>query len=90
MLNNPEFDSKEIDPDLHQRMAKAVEDGHIKCFNLREGPANGDQDLNLWISQLEDVVLEIMEDPIFCLLTRLVRGCLAARQMQECRFRLAN
>ena len=34
MLRNPEFDSKEVDPDLHKRMQKAVEDGHIKCFDL--------------------------------------------------------
>ena len=65
MLQNPEFDTKDIDPDLHQRMAKAVDDGRIKCFNLREGAADGDQDLNLWIREVEDVVREIMEDPIF-------------------------
>ena len=65
MLQRPNFDSKDIDPDLHQRMAKAVDDGRIKCFDLREGPADGDQDLNIWIRELEDVVLEIMEDPIF-------------------------
>ena len=41
MLSRPEFDSKEVDPDLHKRMQKAVQDGRIKCFNLREGPANG-------------------------------------------------
>jgi hypothetical protein len=44
MLQNPEFDSKDIDPDLHQRMAKAVDDGSIKCFNLRESAEDGDQD----------------------------------------------
>ena len=65
MLQHPDFDSKDIDPDLHQRMAKAVDDGRIKCFNLREGPADGDQDLNLWIREVEDLVREIMEDPIF-------------------------
>jgi hypothetical protein len=37
MLQNPQFDSKDIDPNLHQRMAKAVDDGRIKCFNLQEG-----------------------------------------------------
>ena len=26
MLQHPDFDSKDIDPDLHQRMAKAVDD----------------------------------------------------------------
>ena len=65
MLQRPDFDSKDIDPTLHQRMAKAVDDGRIKCFDLREGPADGDQDLNLWIRELEDVVRELMEDPIF-------------------------
>ena len=65
MLQLPDFDSKENDPDLHNRMAKAVDDGRIKFFNLLEGPAYGDQDLNLWIRELEDVVQEIMEDPIF-------------------------
>ena len=65
MLRDPEFDSKEVDPDLHRRMQKAVEDGRIKCFNLREGEADGDQDLNLWVRELEDVVREIMEDPVF-------------------------
>ena len=65
LVRNPEFDSKEVDPDLHKRMEKAVLDGRIKCFNMREGPADGDQDLNLWARELEDVVREIMEDPIF-------------------------
>ena len=61
MLHNPEFDTKDIDPDLNQQMAKAVDDGRIKCFNLREGAADGDQDLNLWIRDVEDVMREIME-----------------------------
>ena len=96
MLQNPEFDSKDIDPDLHQRMAKAVDDGCIKCFNLREGAADGDQDLNLWIREVEDVCREIMEDPLFKGNQNFhfemgsVRGCLAVRQMLKCHFRLAN
>ena len=45
MLQDPEFDSKDIDPDLHKRMDKAVQDGRIKCFNMRESAADGDQDL---------------------------------------------
>jgi hypothetical protein len=32
---------------------------------MREGPADGDQDLNFWTRELEDVVREIMEDPVF-------------------------
>ncbi len=67
LVRSPEFDSKEVDPDLQKRMEKAVLDGRIKCFNMREGPQLevGDQDLNLWARELEDVVREISEDPIF-------------------------
>jgi hypothetical protein len=46
-------------------MAKAVDDGSIKCFNLQEGAADGDQDQNLWIHEVEDVCREIMGDPLF-------------------------
>jgi hypothetical protein len=56
MLRLPEFDSKEIDPDLHKRMEKSVLDGRIKCFNMREGPADGDQDLDFWTREMEDVL----------------------------------
>ena len=31
-------------------MAKAVDDGHIKCFNLLEGAADGDQDFMLMLT----------------------------------------
>ena len=65
MLRRPEFDSKELDPDLHKRLQEAVQDGRIKSFNLREGPADGDQDLHPWTREFEDVVREIMEDPVF-------------------------
>ena len=65
MLQDPAFDSKDIDPDLHKRMDKAVHDGRIKCFNMRESEADGDQDLHLWAREIEDVVRELMEDPVF-------------------------
>ena len=65
MLCRPVFDAKDVDPDLHRRMDKAIQDGSIKCFNMREGPADGDQDLNFWTRELDDVVREIMEDPVF-------------------------
>jgi hypothetical protein len=42
MLCIPEFDAKDVDPDLHKRMNKSVEDGSIKSFNMREGPDDGD------------------------------------------------
>ncbi len=65
MLRRPEFDSAQVDPDLQRRMNKAVEDGRIKCFNMRESNLDGDQDLNFWTRDIEDLVREVMEDPIF-------------------------
>ncbi len=65
MLQDPQFDSKDIDPDLQKRMDKAVQDGCIKCFNMRESVDDGDQDLHLWAREAEDVLREIMEDPLF-------------------------
>ena len=32
---------------------------------MREGPADGIQDLSFWTLEVDDVVREIMEDPIF-------------------------
>ncbi len=52
-LSDPEFDSKAVDPDLHKRMEKAVEDVLIRCFNMREGTADGNQGLNFWLRELE-------------------------------------
>jgi hypothetical protein len=101
MLQDPEFDSKDVEPDLHKRMDKAVLDGRIKCFNMRESDANGYQDLNLWARELEDAVREIMKDPIsYSRATRILSlnwiwmrwegGCLGGRPMLGWRSRLAN
>jgi hypothetical protein len=43
MLCRPDFDAKDVNPDLHRRMDNTVQDGRIKFFNMREGPADGDQ-----------------------------------------------
>ena len=32
---------------------------------MLEGPADGDHDINSWTREFEDVVWEIMEDPVF-------------------------
>ncbi len=65
MLCQPEFDFKQIVSDLHKRMNKAIKDGCIKFFNMLESDLDGDQGLNFWTREMEEVVLEIMEDPIF-------------------------
>ena len=68
-------------------------------FNMREGPADGEQDLNFWTREMQDVVREVVEDPILKVtritslkwtLTRQVSGCLAARLMLELHSRLDN
>jgi hypothetical protein len=78
------------------KMEKAIQDGSIKRFSMLEGPAGGDQDLNIWTLEFEDVVRETMENLGFkgnqnsrsrWTWMRLERGCLAARQMPEWHFR---
>ncbi len=64
MLHKPEFDSEQVDPDLHKRMNKAIEDGGIKCFNMLESNLDVYQDLNYGTREMEDNLCEIMEDPI--------------------------
>ncbi len=64
MLRKPEFDSEKVDPDLHKRMNKTIEDGGIKCFNIRVSNLDGYQDLNFGTGEMENIVREIMEDPI--------------------------
>ncbi len=65
MLHLPEFDAGEIEPYLHKRMNKAIEDGLFKCLNMRKSDLDGNQDLNSWTREMENVVLETMKDPIF-------------------------
>ncbi len=65
MLHRPDFDSEQIDLVLHKRMNKAIEDGRIKCFDMQESNRDWDQDLNFWTREIENIVREIMEDPVF-------------------------
>jgi hypothetical protein len=65
MLKRPEFKPLEIDDDLHQRIAGAVHSRYIKKFDMRESSRDGDQDLTMFMREVEDVVREIMEDPRF-------------------------
>jgi hypothetical protein len=38
---------------------------HGFLFQIRKNPLDGDQDLNFWTLEIEDLVCKIMEDPIF-------------------------
>jgi hypothetical protein len=96
MLHNPEFDSKNIDPDLHKRMDKAVHDGSIKCCNMRESNADIStlglvswQMLcgRLWKIQCSKATTTLNLKWIWM---RPVNSCLEARQMLKWHSRLAN
>jgi hypothetical protein len=65
MLKRPEFKPSDIDDDLHRRVASAVHSRYIKKFDMREGSRDGDQDLTMFMREVEDVVREIMEDTRF-------------------------
>jgi hypothetical protein len=65
LLKRPEFNPAEIDDDLHKRISKAVHDKLIKSFDMRESSLDGDQDLTMFMREVEEVVREIMEDSRF-------------------------
>ena len=62
LLKRPEFKPAEIEDDLHQRIARAVHDKMIKSFDMRESSRDGDQDLTMFMREVEEVVREIMGD----------------------------
>ena len=62
LLKRTDFDPAEIDTDLHKM---AIQDGYIKRFDMRVNRRDGDQDLSMWMLDIEEVVRKIMGD---CLL----------------------
>ena len=65
LLKLTDFDPAEIDTDLHKRVADAIQDGYIKRFDMRVNRWDGDQDLSMWMRDVEEVVREIMGDERF-------------------------
>jgi hypothetical protein len=62
LLKRLEFKPADIDDDLHQRISKAFYDKMIQSFNISEGSLDGDQDLTMFMREVEDIVRNIMED----------------------------
>ena len=56
LLKRTDFDPAEIDTDLHKRVADAIKDGYIKRFDMRVNSRDGDQDLSMWMLDVEKVV----------------------------------
>ena len=65
LLKLPDFDPADIDTDLHKRVADAIKDGFIKRFDMRVNSRDEDQDLSMWMRDVEEVVREIMRDECF-------------------------
>ena len=70
LLKQPEFKPVEIEDDLHKRIARAVHDKMIKSFDMRESSRDGDQDLTMFLREVEEVVGKIMGDTRFKLVQR--------------------
>jgi len=63
LLKSSDFNPAEVDTDMHQRMAKALEHGFLKSFDMRESSLDGDQDLHMYLREIDVVVRELMGDP---------------------------
>ena len=49
LLQRPEFNSAEIDDDLHKRISRTIHTKIIKLFDMRECHLDGDQDLAIFM-----------------------------------------
>ena len=61
VLHNPEFNSDEVDHDMHQRLMRAVSDGEMEILDMwQEG--DGDQDVRFFKRKVEIVLRELIAD----------------------------
>ena len=65
LLKRDDFDPADIDTDLHKRVADSIKDGFISRFDMRTSSRDEDQDLSMWMREVEEVVREIMADKRF-------------------------
>ena len=103
LLKRADFDPTVIDTDLHKRVADAIQDGFIRRFDMRVNSRDGDQDLSMWMRDVEEVVREIMRDDSLTSVSRATRTsplrpvcrmtasvCMGARQTRRSPFRLVK
>ena len=96
LLQQADFDPTDVDTDLHKRVSAAIQDGFIKRFDMRVSSRDGDQDLSMWMREVEEVVREIMGDTRFAghQESEVYRGVMRARcypfKMPEHTFRGTN
>lgn len=63
LIKSSDFHPEEIDTDMHQRMSKALRDGYLKSFDMRESSRDGDQDLHMYLREIDVVIRELIGDP---------------------------
>ena len=62
VLHHPDFNTDEVDHDMHERLMRAVEEGYIEVIDMWEEGA-GDKDVTFVKRKLEKVLRELMADP---------------------------
>ena len=55
-------DPHDEDTNLHKRLSSAIQDRFIKHFDTQVSSRDGNQDLSMWMLDVEEVVREIMGD----------------------------
>ena len=61
VLHNKDFDSDEVDHDMHERLMRAVADGEMDIHDMRQ-EGDGEQDVRFFMRKVEVVLLELIAD----------------------------
>ena len=60
-----DFNPTNVDTDLHKRVSAAIQDEFINRYDMLVSSRDGEQDLSMWMRDVEEVVREIMGDKRF-------------------------
>lgn len=61
VLQNPEFNSDEVDSDMHDRLMRAVDTGEMEVHDMW-AQGDGEQDVRFYMRNVESVVRELLAD----------------------------
>ena len=54
LLKQEDFDPTDVDTDLHKRVSAAIQDGFINRYDMQVSSRDCDQDLSMWIREVEE------------------------------------
>ena len=60
LLQQADFDPTNVDTHLHKMVSSGIQDRFIKRFDMRVSSRDCDQDLSMWMLDVEEVMREIM------------------------------